>query len=95
MRFRVVDLPLPDGPTTETISPASTRRSMPRNAGYSRRPVRYTFSTARSSMSGATAVAPARSPAAGAVEGRSGLATHPVLVHEYARRRVAVVRGRP
>ena len=34
--------------TTATSSPAPISRSTPRNAGYSTRPVRYTFSTLRS-----------------------------------------------
>jgi hypothetical protein len=32
IRFRIVDLPLPDGPTTATISPAAISRSIPRRA---------------------------------------------------------------
>ena len=40
VRFSTVDLPRPDGPTTETIYPVSTRRSMPRTAAYSRLQVR-------------------------------------------------------
>jgi hypothetical protein len=38
--FMTVVLPLPEGPTTATISPASIDRSMPRSAGYSSFPVR-------------------------------------------------------
>ena len=33
IRFVTVDLPLPDGPTTATISPAAIVRSTPRRAG--------------------------------------------------------------
>ncbi len=40
IRLRIVLFPLPDGPTTATISPRSMLRSMPRSAGYSMRPVR-------------------------------------------------------
>jgi hypothetical protein len=32
IRFRIVVLPLPDGPTTATISPATIDRSTPRKA---------------------------------------------------------------
>jgi hypothetical protein len=38
--FMMVDLPLPDGPTTAIISPSWISRSTPRNAGYSSLPVR-------------------------------------------------------
>ena len=38
--FMIVVLPLPDGPTTATISPASMVKSTPRKAGYSSFPVR-------------------------------------------------------
>src|ERR1035437_6715086 len=37
------DLPQPDGPTTATNSPSSTRRSTPLSAGTSTLPTRYTF----------------------------------------------------
>ena len=51
--FSSVDLPLPDGPTIATIWPSSIARSTPRSAGYSSFPVRKTFSTPASSISGA------------------------------------------
>ena len=50
--LRIVDLPLPDDPTIETISPCPICRSTPRSAGNSTEPVRYDFSTPTSSMSG-------------------------------------------
>ena len=53
----IVDLPLPEGPTIATISPAAIDRSTPRNAGYSSLPVRYTFSTPTSSINVAVALA--------------------------------------
>jgi hypothetical protein len=40
MTFRIVDFPLPLGPTIATISPGSTFRWTPRSAGNSTRPAR-------------------------------------------------------
>ncbi len=43
--LRIVDFPLPDGPTMAISSPRLMVTSTPLSAGYSSRPVRYTFST--------------------------------------------------
>ena len=38
--FNTVDLPLPEGPTMDAISPCLIAKSMPRRAGWSMVPVR-------------------------------------------------------
>jgi hypothetical protein len=52
-----VVFPDPDGPITATSSPRSMRRSMPRNASTLKRPDRYDFVIATSSITGSDAVA--------------------------------------
>ena len=57
----IVLFPLPDGPTTATISRGSTRRSSPRRATVSAGPERKILKTSISSSAGGSASSDARS----------------------------------